>query len=66
MKLINELLRDNYSFSQAEMLQIKYHKLAERITKKKYLKHINSIKTVVENQWLDFIPSNRVGMGACV
>jgi deoxyribonuclease V len=47
MNLIHELLRDDYSFEKAEMLQIKYHKLVDRLTKKDNIKEINSIKTIV-------------------
>ncbi len=47
MPTIQELLRDNYSFKQAESIQIKYQNLISQLPKNNYFMSIESIKTVV-------------------
>jgi len=47
MQFIEELLRDNYSFEQAEAIQIKYQKLIDESPKTKEKIKIEHIKTIV-------------------
>ena len=47
MQFIEELLRDNYSFEQAETIQIKYQKLIDESSKIKENIKIEHIKTIV-------------------
>jgi len=47
MQFIEELLRDNYSFEQAETIQIKYQKLIDESSKTKENIKIEHIKTIV-------------------
>ncbi|MFX0002669.1 MAG: endonuclease V [Candidatus Hodarchaeota archaeon] len=46
MSIIQELLLDNYSFEQAERIQVKYQNLILKIQKSAYLEAINTINTV--------------------
>ena len=47
MPIIQELLRDNYSFEQAESIQIKYHNLIIKSLKNNYINNFESIETIV-------------------
>lgn len=47
MPIIQELLRDNYSFEQAESIQIKYHNLITQALKNNYINNFDLIKTIV-------------------
>lgn len=47
MPPIQELLRDDYTFEQAESLQIKYHNLISQLPENNCVKDIKSIKNIV-------------------
>ncbi|MEE9376773.1 MAG: endonuclease V [Candidatus Lokiarchaeia archaeon] len=47
MTIIQELLRDDYSFEQAEAIQIKYHNLIKNSSEDKLITSIELIKTIV-------------------
>jgi deoxyribonuclease V len=47
MPIIEELLLDDYSFEEAEAIQLKYQSLLKEIPKNKYFKNFKAIKTVV-------------------
>ncbi len=47
MSIIEELLEDDYSFEQAEAIQIKYQKIIEKLPETKYLKNFKEIKTIL-------------------
>lgn len=47
MSVIQELLRDDYSFEQAESIQVKYQNIISQLPKNNYNKSIESIKTIV-------------------
>ncbi|MFW9826495.1 MAG: endonuclease V [Candidatus Thorarchaeota archaeon] len=46
MRVIQELIRDDYTFEQARSLQIKYNALNIQLSEKYYIKEIHSIKTI--------------------
>jgi len=47
MSIIQELLRDHYSFEQAESIQIKYQNIIRDLPKNNYITNIESIRTIV-------------------
>jgi len=47
MPTIQELLRDDYSFEQAESIQIKYHNLISQLPENNYSRNIKLIKNIV-------------------
>ncbi|MFX1363893.1 MAG: endonuclease V [Promethearchaeota archaeon] len=47
MTIIQELLKDNYSFEQAEAIQIKYQNLMKKASDHKYITNKNLINTIV-------------------
>jgi deoxyribonuclease V len=47
MPIIQELLRDDYSFEQAESIQIKYHNLISQLPENNYNRNIKLIKNIV-------------------
>jgi deoxyribonuclease V len=46
MPIIRELLRDDYSFEQAEVIQLKYQNLMSQLPENKYIKNLHNIKTI--------------------
>ncbi|MFX1418257.1 MAG: endonuclease V [Promethearchaeota archaeon] len=47
MSIFQELLRDDYSFEQAEAIQIKYQKLIKKSSKEDYITTLDMINTIV-------------------
>ncbi|UCC18630.1 MAG: endonuclease V [Promethearchaeota archaeon] len=47
MSIIQELLRDDYSFEQAEAIQIKYQNLINTASKENYITNLQMINTIV-------------------
>ena len=47
MPIIQELLVDDYSFKQAEAIQVKYQNLIIQLPQNKHIKDFKAIKTIV-------------------
>jgi len=47
MSIIRELLIDDYSFEQAEAIQLKYQNLMSQLRENKYIKNLHNIKTII-------------------
>ncbi len=67
MTIIQELIRDDYSFERAEAIQIKYQNLMKKISKNEYftsIKHINTIAGVDISYFKD--NNNEYGIACAV